>query len=73
MVQFYATSGAGVNTGDGLMRTYFVKPNQPTILAKGAHPPDLSLRAQRGNLVAVALVVCRRVFYLNEIATLRLQ
>ena len=30
---------------------------------------NLSLRAQRGNLVAVALVVCRRVFNLNEIAT----
>ena len=29
----------------------------------------LSLRAQRGNLVAVAMVVCRRVFNLNEIAT----
>ena len=31
--------------------------------------PTLSLRAQRGNLVAVATVVCRRVFNLNEIAT----
>ncbi len=31
--------------------------------------PHLSLRAQRGNLVAVAMVVCRRVFNLNEIAT----
>ena len=30
---------------------------------------NLSLRAQRGNLVAVAMVVCRRVFNLNEIAT----
>ena len=29
----------------------------------------LSLRAQRGNLVAVAMVVCRRVFNVNEIAT----
>jgi hypothetical protein len=27
------------------------------------------LRAQRGNLVGVAMVVCRRVFNLNEIAT----
>ena len=31
--------------------------------------PVLSLRAQRGNLVAVAMVICRRVFNLNEIAT----
>ena len=30
---------------------------------------NLSLRAQRGNLVTVAMVVCRRVFNLNEIAT----
>ena len=39
--------------GPGLARTHF----------------NLSLRAQRGNLVAVAMVVCRRVFNLNEIAT----
>ncbi len=31
--------------------------------------PVLSLRAQRGNLVAVAMVISRRVFNLNEIAT----
>ena len=30
---------------------------------------QLSLRAQRGNLVAAAMVVCRRVLNLNEIAT----
>ena len=30
---------------------------------------NMSLRAQRGNLVAVAMVVCQRVFNLNEIAT----
>ena len=30
---------------------------------------NLPLRAQRGNLVAVVMVICRRVFNLNEIAT----
>ena len=30
---------------------------------------NLSLRAERGNLVAVAMVVPQRVFNLNEIAT----
>ena len=37
--------------------------------------PHLSLREaqRRGNLVAVAMVVCQRVFNLNEIATLRSQ
>ena len=51
-----------------LTRTHFVKLNWPTVIARSAHP-HLSLRAQRGNLVAVAMVVCRRVFNLNEIAT----
>ena len=30
---------------------------------------NLSLRAERGNLVAVAMVVPQRVFNVNEIAT----
>ena len=57
-----------------LTHTRFVKPNRPAVIAKGAHP-HLSLRGaqRRGNLVAVAMVVCRRVFNLNEIATLRSQ
>ena len=33
----------------------------------------MSLRAQRGNLVAVAMMVPRHVLNLNEIATLRSQ
>ena len=41
------------------MRTHFVIATVPT----------LSLRAQRGNLVAVATAVRRRVFTLIEIAT----
>ena len=45
-------------------------------MAQSYHKPGLfppvflmSLRAQHGNLAAVATVVCRRVFRLNEIAT----
>ena len=42
---------------------YLVRPQGHSVF------PVLSLRAQRGNLVAVAMVICRRVFNLNEIAT----
>ena len=57
-----------------LPRTHFVKPNQPTVIARSAHP-HLSLRGaqRRGNLVAVAMVICRRVFNLNEIANPRIK
>jgi hypothetical protein len=43
-----------VNGPVSLTRTRFVKPNQPTVIAKGAHP-HLSLRGaqRRGNLVDV--------------------
>ena len=58
--------------GSGSRVPTLVKPNRPAVIAKGAYP-HLSLRGaqRRGNLVAVAMVICRRVFNLTEIATLR--
>ena len=47
--------------------TVFV--NTPYTLGQGLSVFLMSLRAQRGNLVAAAMVICRRVFNLNEIAT----
>ena len=43
--------------------------NTPYTLGQGLSVFLMSLRAQRGNLVAAAMVICRRVFNLNEIAT----
>ena len=43
--------------------------NTPWEAAQGLSVFLMSLRAQRGNLVAVAMVICQRVFNLNEIAT----
>ncbi len=53
-----------------LARTHFVKPNQPTVIAKGTHP-HLSLRGaqRRGNLVEVEHTPADHHCYGAEIAT----
>ncbi len=48
------TDGDDVNTtGALLLRTRFVKPNQPTFIAKGAHP-HLSLRGAQPLMVSLS-------------------
>jgi hypothetical protein len=63
-----------VNGPVSLTRTRFVKPNQPTVIAKGAHP-HLSLRGaqRRGNLVEVEHTSANHHCCGDEIATLRSQ
>ena len=70
-----------------LTRTHFVKPNQPTVIAKGAHPlrraptPCLARSAAahgepvepRGNLVEVEHTSTNRCYYGYEIANPRIE
>ena len=59
-----------VNASKWLTRTHFAKPNQPAVIAKGAHP-HLSLRGaqRRGNLVEVEHTSANHHYYGDEIAT----
>ena len=61
-----------------LTRTHFVKLNQPTVIAKGAHPPPVIARSAaahgepvepRGNLVEVEHTPANHHCYDAEIAT----